>query len=89
MQVVVIIFIAGVRGGTLGAVIGDIGITDDEMVHCGVCGKEIFCALGARAFRDFGAIQFSFPGVRQSSIHVSGNHQRIGRPPGLRLVAEE
>jgi len=38
---------------------------------------------------DGGAIQFVFPHIGQSAIHVSGNGQGIGRLPGLRFVREQ
>ena len=73
MHVVVIIFIVDAGCRTLRAIIDDLGITDDEMVHRCFFGVEILGTICTGAFRDFGAIQLSFPGVRQSSIHIAGN----------------
>ena len=59
------------------------------MIHRGFFREEILCAVRPGALRDFGAIQFSFPGVRQSAIHVAGNRYGVGRLPGTGFVAEK
>src|SRR5229473_2686903 len=70
LHVVVIIFITSVRCGTLRAIIDNLGVADDEMIHRGFFREEILRTVCPGAFRDFGAIQFSLPSVRQSAIHV-------------------
>ena len=70
----------------LRAIICDVGIADDEMIHGGVRRKEIFGAFRADAVGDFGAVELFLPGVGKGLIHVTGNDQGIGGLPGLWLV---
>src|SRR2546426_3650935 len=86
---VVIIVIIGIDSRALGAVIEYVGVADNEMVQCGFRGEEVFGMFRSRALRNSGTVQFSFPGTGQRPIHIAGNCQRVGGPPGLRFVTEE
>src|SRR2546429_194853 len=59
------------------------------MIQRRFLGKQVPGAIRSCAPGDFGAVHLAFAGVRQRPIHVAGNRQRVGRLPGLWLVAKQ
>ena len=70
-------------------VVRDIGIANHVVIHRRIGRKKLSRAIRADLVRDFRAIDLFLPRVGQRFVHVSRDHQRVGRRPRRRLVFQQ
>src|ERR1700730_14160780 len=73
----------------LRSIIRNAWIANHEVGHRGILREQISGWLPPDPFRDFRAVQFLLPRIRQRLIHVPRDDQRIRRLPGPGLVFQK